>query len=132
MNEKLSEYELTSPEDIERNGLRSRRESLFAGVFATSDVEQFSAIFDVRMFSKVVFEVLNLGDANGLKYTVYGAIDPTVKWEPLPDAQDLVLAAEASTVWTLTDAWSFVRVGVVSAVAGDSTTPQVLVGGKSR
>lgn len=51
----MSEYELTSPEDIERNGLRSRRESLFADGFATSDVEQFSAIFDFRFICFLAF-----------------------------------------------------------------------------
>ena len=129
----MSEYALNSAdlEAVSLNGKVSNRRKLFADGFATSDVEQFSAIFDMRMLSKAVFEVLNLGDANGLKYTVYGAIDPNVKWEPLPNAVDQVLAAAVSKVWKLTDSYAFVRVGVVSAVAGLSTTAQVLVEGKS-
>ena len=113
------------------NGKSSRRQKLFADNFATTNVEQFSEIFDMRMLSKAVFEVLNLGVANGLKYTIYGAIDPNVKWEPLPSAVDQVLAAVSSKPWTLTDAYAFVRVGVVSNVAGLSTVPQVIAEGKS-
>ena len=129
----MSEYALNSAdlEAVSLNGKVSNRRKLFADDFATSDVEQFSGIFDMRMLSKAVFEVLNLGVANGLKYTVYGAIDPNVKWEPLPNAQDQVLAAACSKVWTLTDSYAFVRVGVVNAVEEDSTTPQVIVEGKS-
>jgi hypothetical protein len=131
----LSEYALGDTTGLEEavsvNGKVSNRQKLFANGFATSNSEQFSEIFDMRMLSKAVFEVLNLGVANGLKYTVYGAIDPSIKWEPLPDAVDQVLAAGVSKVWALTDAYAFVRVGVVSNVAGNSTTPQVLAEGKS-
>ena len=118
-------------EGLSINGKSSRRQKLFADNFATTNVEQFSEIFDMRMLSKAVFEVLNLGVANGLKYTIYGAIDPNVKWEPLPSAVDQVLAAVSSKPWTLTDAYAFVRVGVVSNVAGLSTVPQVIAEGKS-
>ena len=129
----MSEYALNGAglEAVSLNGKVSNRRKLFADGFATSDVEQFSAIFDMRMLSKAVFEVLNLGVANGLKYTVYGAIDPNVKWEPLPNAVDQVLATAGSKPHALTDGYAFVRVGVVSAVAGLSTTAQVLVEGKS-
>ena len=118
-------------EAVSLNGKVSNRQKLFTDSFATTNSEQFSAVFDMRMLSKAVFEVLNLGVANGLKYTIYGAIDPNVKWEPLPNAVDQVLAAAVSKVWKLTDSYAFVRVGVVNAVAGASTTAQVLVEGKS-
>lgn len=121
----------TDLEAVSLNGKVSNRQKLFAAGFATTNAEQFSAVFDMRMLSKAVFEVLNLGVANGLKYTIYGAIDPDVKWEALPNAVDQVLAAGVSKAWTLTDSYAFVRVGVVSNVAGNSTTVQVLVEGKS-
>jgi hypothetical protein len=69
---------------------------LFEDAFMTSDVEQFSRVYDMRMLSKAVFQFLNLGKANAAKFTVYGAVDPAVKWMPLPNGQDVVLAAEAS------------------------------------
>ena len=129
----MSIYALNNElEAVSLNGKVSNRQKLFTDNFATSNVEQFSAVFDMRMLSKAVFEVLNLGVANGLKYTVYGAVDPAVKWEALPNAVDQVLAAAASKVWKLTDSYAFVRVGVVSNVAGLSTTPQVLAEGKSQ
>ena len=129
----MSEYVLSGAvlETVSLNGKVSNRQKLFADDFASSDVEQFSEVFDMRMLSKAVFEVLNLGLVNGLKYTVYGAVDPNVKWEPLPNGVDQVLAAAGSKVWKLTDSYAFVRVDVVSAVAEASTTPQVLVEGKS-
>ena len=130
----MSIYALNSTdlEAVDLNGRVSNRQKLFATGFVTTNSEQFSAVFDMRMLSKAVFEVLNLGVANGLKYTVYGAVDPNVKWEALPNAVNQVLAAVSSKAWVLTDAWAFVRVGVVSNVAGNSTTAQVLVEGKSR
>ena len=128
----MSAYALgDSLEALSLNGKVSNRQKLFAAGFATSNVEQFSSIFDMRMLNKAVFEVLNLGDTNGLKYTIYGAIDPNVKWEPLPNAQDQVLAAVSSKAYALSDAFSLIRIGVVSNVAGNSTTVQVLVEGKS-
>ena len=128
----MSAYALgDSLEALSLNGKVSNRQILFAVGFATSNVEQFSSIFDMRMLGKAVFEVLNLGDTNGLKYTIYGAIDPNIKWEPLPNAQDQVLAAVSSKAYALSDAFSLIRIGVVSNVAGNSTTVQVLVEGKS-
>ena len=128
----MSSYALgDGMEALSLNGKVSNRQKLFAANFATTNVEQFSSIFDMRMLSKAVFEVLNLGDTNGVKYTIYGAIDPNVKWEPLPNAQDQVLAAEASKPWALSESYAFVRVGVVSNVSGDSSIVQVLVEGKS-
>ena len=100
----MSSYALgDSMEALSLNDKVSNRQKLFAANFATTNVEQFSSIFDMRMLSKAVFEVLNLGDTNGVKYTIYGAIDPNVKWEPLPNAQDQVLAAEASKPWALSE-----------------------------
>jgi hypothetical protein len=66
----LSEYALTGTEVLDLNGKYSIRQKLFADNFATTNVEQFSAIFDMRMLSKAIFHVLNLGTANGLKYTI--------------------------------------------------------------
>jgi hypothetical protein len=128
----LSEFALSSDETIELNGRNSIRRKLLPNGFASSNIEQFTAIFDMRLFSKAVFEVLNLGQTNALKYTVYGAIDPNVKWEPLPNLVSQVLMANASRIVTLTDAYGFVRVGVLSNAIGDSTTAQVLAEGKSR
>ncbi len=98
----------------------------------TSDVEQFSSIFDMRLFSKGVFEVINTGLANAAKYTIYGAIDPNVKWEPLPNAVNKVLAANTSAAQTLRDAYGFVKVGFTSNVAGNTTTIKVLAEGKNQ
>lgn len=117
---------------LDLNGKYSLRQKLFADAFETSDEEQFSSIFDMRMLSKAVFQFINLGEVNAAKFTVYGAIDPAVKWEMLPNAKDVVLAAEASVPKTLSDAYGFVRVGVVSNVAVSPTAFQVLVEGKSR
>jgi hypothetical protein len=128
---KLSQYTLSGPEELHVDGKVSRRSKLFTAEFATGDQEKFSDIFDMRLLSKAVFEVLNLGEANELKYTFYGAIDPTVKWEPLPNAQNQVLAAQKSKSWTLSNAYAFVRIGVVNSVAGQSTVAQVLAEGKS-
>ena len=128
----MSQFALTGTETLDVNGVCSQRRKLFSEGFVTSDAEQFSSVFDMRMFSKAVFEVLNLGEANGLKYSFYGAIDPTVKWEPLPKAQGQVLAAQKSKLWTLSNAYAFVCVGVVNAVLGQSTLPQVLVEAKSQ
>jgi hypothetical protein len=128
----MSAYSLgDSLEALSLNGMVSNRQKLFATGFATSNVEQFSSIFDMRMLSKAVFEVLNLGLVNGVKYTIYGAIDPNVKWESLPNAKDQVLAASGSAPYALSDAFSFIRIGVVSNVADNHTTVQVLVEGKS-
>ena len=71
---KMNDYALNEPEVLELNGKYSKRQKLFADNFATTDAEQFSAIFDMRMLSKAVFHVLNLGTANGLKYTIYGLL----------------------------------------------------------
>lgn len=127
----MSEFALSSSEELDLNGQRSRRQKLFASDLVTSDVEQFSSTFDMRLFSKAVFNVLNKGEVNAAKYTFYGAVDPNVKWEALPDAEDKVLAAGSSVVRVLTDAYSFVRVGVVSNGEGLSTIFQVLAEGKS-
>lgn len=128
----LSQFALDGVEHLERDGVQSERKALFAEGFVTSDEEQFSSIFDMRMLGRAVFHILNLGEANAAKYTFYGAVDPVVKWEPLPNAQDVVLAADSSAVKTLTDAYGFVRVGVVSNVAESPTAFQVLAEGKSR
>ncbi len=128
----MSEYALDGIEALELNGVCSKRHMLFEAAFETSNVEQFSSVYDMRMLSKAVFQFLNLGKTNAAKFTVYGAVDPAVKWEPLPNAQDIVLAAEVSVVKSLSDAYGFVRVGVVSNAAGQSTPFQVLVEGKSR
>ena len=77
----MSEYALDGIEALELNGVCSRRQMLFDDTFETSNVEQFSSIYDMRMLSKAVFQVLNLGDTNAAKFTLYGAVDPAVKWE---------------------------------------------------
>lgn len=128
----MSEYSLGESEVLDLNGKYSLRQKLFADAFETSDEMQFSGVFDMRLLDKAVFHFLNLGASNAAKFTVYGAVDPAVKWEPLPNAQDVVLVADSSTVKTLTDAYGFVRVGVVSNGAGQSTEFQVLAEGKSR
>ena len=127
----MSEYSLGETEVLDLNGKYSLRQKLFANTFATSDEEQFSGVFDMRLLDKAVFHFLNLGEANAAKFTVYGAVDPSAKWEPLPDAKDKVLAASSSVVRVLTDAYGFVRVGVVSNAEGLSTSFQVLAEGKS-
>jgi hypothetical protein len=128
----LSAFALSDEETVEVNGRVSLRKKLFVDNFASSNAEQFSAVFDMRLFGKAVFEVLNLGVANALKFTLYGAVDPNVKWEALPNAVSLVVAASASKVLTLTDAYGFVRVGVISNVAGSHTSLQVLAEAKNR
>jgi hypothetical protein len=128
----LSEYAFTDTDLNEVNGRVNLRKKLFADSFMTSDVEQFSAIFDMRLLSKAVFQMINKGASNAAKFTVYGAIDPNVKWEPFPNSQNIVLAASSSLPKTLTDAYGFVRVGVVSNIPGASTTFQVLAEAKSR
>ncbi len=75
----MSMFALASKETISLNGQVSERKVLADSV-ATADVEVFSAIFDMRLFSKGVFEVINTGLANAAKYTIYGAIDPNVNW----------------------------------------------------
>jgi hypothetical protein len=128
----LSEFAFADTDLNEINGRVSLRKKLLADSFVTSDVEQFSAIFDLRLLSKAVFQMINKGALNAAKFTVYGAIDPNVKWEPLPNALNVVLAANSSLPKTLTDAYGFVRVGVVSNAPGSSTGFQVLAEAKSR
>ena len=127
----MSMFGLANEETFSLNGQVSERKVLADGV-VTSDVEQFSMIFDMRLFSKCVFEVVNTGLANATKYTIYGAIDPNVKWEPLPNAVNKVLSANTSAVQTLRDAYGFVKVGFTSNVAGNTTTIKVLAEGKNQ
>jgi hypothetical protein len=128
----LSEFAFADTDLNEINGRVNLRKKLFADDFVTSDVEQFSAIFDMRLLSKAVFQMINKSATNAAKFTVYGAIDPNVKWESLPNAQNVVLAATSSLPRTLTDAYGFVRVGVVSNASGAPTGFQVLAEAKSR
>ena len=127
----MSMFALANEETISLNGQVSERKVLADGV-VTSDVEQFSSIFDMRLFSKGIFEVINTGLVNAAKYTIYGAIDPNVKWEPLPNAVNKVLAANTSAAQTLRDAYGFVKVGFTSNVAGNTTTIKVLAEGKNQ
>ena len=127
----MSMFALANEETFSLNGQVSERKVLADSV-VSSDVEQFSSIFDMRLFSKGIFEVINTGLANAAKYTIYGAIDPNVKWEPLPNALNKVLSANTSATQTLRDAYGFVKVGFTSNVAGNTTTIKVLAEGKNQ
>jgi hypothetical protein len=104
----LSEFALPSSgkETFGLNGQVSERKKLLADNVASTDAEQFSAIFDMRMFSKAVFQAINSG-GYPVKYTFYGAIDPNIKWDPLPNGQNQVLPANSSQLQALSDSYAF-------------------------
>jgi hypothetical protein len=129
----LSEFALpaSTKETVILNGQVSERKKLLADNVATTDAEQFSSIFDMRLFSKAVFQALNSG-SHPVKYTFYGAIDPNIKWDPLPNGQNQVLPADSSQLHALSDSYAFIRVGFQSNVAGSASVFQVLVEAKNR
>jgi hypothetical protein len=129
----LSEFALPAlgEENVGLNGQISDRKKLLADNFATTDSEQFSSIFDMRLFSKALFQAINLG-SYPIKYTFYGAIDPNIKWDPLPNGQNQVLPANSSQSQALSDAYAFIKVGFQSNVAGSASIFQVLVEAKNR
>lgn len=129
----MSEFALpaSGEEIVGLNGQVSKRKKLLADNVATTDSEQFSSIFDMRLFSKAVFQAINTG-SYPVKYTFYGAIDPNIKWDPLPNGQNQVLPANSAQLQALSDSYAFIKVGFQSNVAGSASVFQVLVEAKNR
>jgi hypothetical protein len=85
----------------------------------------------MRLFSKAVFQAINTG-SYPVKYSFYGAIDPSIKWDPLPNGQNQVVPAGASQLQALSDSYAFIKVGFQNNVAGSASVFQVLVEAKNR
>lgn len=101
----------------------SKRQILWDDTVTTT--YQDSDIVDMRLFSKLIIQIINLSTSINVLYTVYGCLDPNFKWETIKAESTIIANASgnASAVETLTDSWAFFKVQVKSA----SGTPKAKV-----
>ena len=107
-------------------GYKTKR--LYEKDFITGNAYQDSLVFDMRLFSKVLIHIKEVGATNAIKYNLLACLDPSM-WKALKSDQAVVAGAEATEA--VTDAWNWVKLQVASSVADSAGKVNAFITGKT-
>jgi hypothetical protein len=91
------------------------------------DVE--SKVFDMRLLSKALVHVKEVGGTNAIKYNLLGSIDGSI-WATLNAVPTVVLAGALGKE-LVTDAYSWLKLQVASNLAGNAGKVTAFINGKT-
>jgi len=92
----------------------------------TYDVE--SKVFDMRLFSKALVHLKEIGGTNAIKYNLLGSIDGSI-WEALKS--DIAVLTGATAKEPVTDAWNWLKLQVASNVPASAGKVTAFINGKT-
>lgn len=88
-----------------------------------------SKVFDMRLFSKALVHVKEVGGTNAIKYNLLGCIDGSI-WLTLTPAPVVVLAGAIGKE-IVTDAYSWLKLQVASNVPASAGKVTAFISGKT-
>lgn len=124
-------FSMSPQKDTHKGGSgksRYKTKRLYEPAFLTSNDYQDSLVFDMRMLTRALIHIKEVGGANAIKYNLLACLDPSM-WKALKADQALTAGSEATEV--VTDAWNWVKLQVASNVTDSAGKVNAFATGKT-